>query len=64
MALFFMIGWDQYSFNKKRAGTHYAIVLFLHPMGSAGHVVRSAFRCVWGMKRDHAIFLRASLAPY
>jgi hypothetical protein len=36
-----MIGWDQYGFDKKRDGTHYAKLLFLLPMGSVGHVVHS-----------------------
>jgi hypothetical protein len=37
--LFFMLGWDQYGFEKKYIWTHYAELLFLHPVGSAGHVV-------------------------
>jgi hypothetical protein len=34
-----MLGWDQYGFDNKCTGTHYAELLFLHPVGSAGHVV-------------------------
>jgi hypothetical protein len=40
-ALFFMIGWDWYLLDKKRAGTHYSKLLFWHPVGSMGHVVHS-----------------------
>jgi hypothetical protein len=37
--LFFMPRWDQYGFDKKRIGTRYAELLFLHPVGSVGDVV-------------------------
>jgi hypothetical protein len=37
-ALFFMPGWDRFRFNKKCAGTCYAELGFLYPVGSAGHV--------------------------
>jgi hypothetical protein len=30
--LFFILGWDQYGFNKKCDGTRYAKVVFLHPL--------------------------------
>jgi hypothetical protein len=39
--LFFMLGWDRYGFDKKRARTHYAEPEFLHPVGFASHVVFS-----------------------
>jgi hypothetical protein len=43
--LFFIHGWEWYGFHKKRAGTHCAEIVFLHLVGSAGHVVHSrAFR--------------------
>jgi hypothetical protein len=34
-----MLGWDQYGFDNKCIRTNYAKLLFLHPVGSAGHVV-------------------------
>jgi hypothetical protein len=40
--LFFMLGWDQYGFDKKRAGTRYTKIVCLHPVGSGGHVVNSS----------------------
>jgi hypothetical protein len=40
-ALFFMLGWDPYGFDKKRAGTHYAELVFLHPVAYVGCVVQS-----------------------
>jgi hypothetical protein len=39
---FFVLRWDCYGFNKKRVGTTYAEVVFLHLVGSVGHVVHSA----------------------
>jgi hypothetical protein len=36
-----MLGWDWYGFNKMRARTSYAELVFLHPVGSVGHVVQS-----------------------
>jgi hypothetical protein len=39
--LFFILGWDQYGLHKKRAGTRYAELVFFHPVGFVGHVVRS-----------------------
>jgi hypothetical protein len=41
IALFFMVEWDRYRFNKKRVGTRYAELVFLHPVGSVGHVVHT-----------------------
>jgi hypothetical protein len=41
IALFFKLGWDQYGFNKKRAETRYAELVFSYPVGSVGHVLHS-----------------------
>jgi hypothetical protein len=38
----FILGWDRYEFDKKRAGTRYAKLVSLHPVGSTGHVVHSS----------------------
>jgi hypothetical protein len=39
--VFFMVGVGPYRFDKKRPGTRYAKLVFLHPVGSVGHVVYS-----------------------
>jgi hypothetical protein len=40
-----MLWCDRCRFDKKRLGTHYAELVFLHSMGYAGHIVHSgAFR--------------------
>jgi hypothetical protein len=39
--LFFMLGWDQYRFDKKHTGTRYAELVFFYPVGSACQVVHS-----------------------
>jgi hypothetical protein len=40
-ALFFMLRWARCSCHKKRITTRYAKVVFLHLVGSVGHVVYS-----------------------
>jgi hypothetical protein len=42
IALFFMLGWDLYGFNKKHARTLYVELVFFDPVRSAGHVVHSS----------------------
>jgi hypothetical protein len=41
-ALFFLLGWDRYRFQKKRVETRYSKLVFLHLVGYAGHVVHSS----------------------
>jgi hypothetical protein len=53
-ALFFMLGWDRYGFNKKRVGTCYSKHWFFASSGICGTC--SAFRCVWGVKHHYTIF--------
>jgi hypothetical protein len=36
-----MLRWDRYGFDKKLFRTHYAELVFLHPLGSVGYVVHS-----------------------
>jgi hypothetical protein len=40
-AVFFMVGWDRYGFDKKHLGTRYVELVFLHLVGYAGLVVPS-----------------------
>jgi hypothetical protein len=45
---FFMLGWNMYRFDKKRAGALYAKLVLFASRGISGS--RSAFRCVRGVK--------------
>jgi hypothetical protein len=40
--LFFVIRLDRYRFQQKRVGICYGKLVFLHPVGSAGHVAHSS----------------------
>jgi hypothetical protein len=37
-----MLVWDQYGFHKKRVGTRYVELVFLHHVGYVGHVMYSS----------------------
>jgi hypothetical protein len=37
----FLLGWVLCTFHKKRGGTRYDELVFLHSVGSADHVVQS-----------------------
>jgi hypothetical protein len=40
--IFFMLRWTQYGFHEMYVGTRYVALLFLHPVGYAGHAVHSS----------------------
>jgi hypothetical protein len=48
-----LLGWDRYRFNKKHAGIRYVELMFLHPVGSVGHVVHSSAS---GLQNVDALF--------
>jgi hypothetical protein len=50
-----MLGWDRYRFNKKLTGTRYAELVFLHQLGSVGHIVHSEAS---GARNIHTPFFR------
>jgi hypothetical protein len=54
-ALFFMLVWDRYGFHKTCTETHYAELVFLHPVGSIGHVVHSGTS--WPRNNDTLFYM-------
>jgi hypothetical protein len=66
-ALFFMLRWDRYEFDKKYVRTCYAKLVFLYPVGSAVLIVLSGasgvrsgntqFLCSSGL---YAVFLKSA----
>jgi hypothetical protein len=55
-----MVGWDWYGFDTKHAGTRYIEFVFVHPVGSAGHVVHSG---VSGVRNIDVLFFMLTRAP-
>jgi hypothetical protein len=51
---FFYARWDRYGFHKRRTGRRYTELVFLHHVGSTGHVVHSGAS---GMRNVNALFL-------
>jgi hypothetical protein len=56
-----MLGWDRYGFDKKCVKTHYAKLVFLHPVGSVGHVEHSH---VFGPRNGDALFFMLGWDQY
>jgi hypothetical protein len=53
ITLFLTLGWARCGFHKKHDGTHYAELVFVHLVGSMGHVVHSS---VSGARNVIALF--------
>jgi hypothetical protein len=56
-----MRGWAWCCFRKKRVGTQYTELVFLHPLGFAGHIVHSG---VFGPRHIDALFFMLGWAQY
>jgi hypothetical protein len=52
-ALFVTLKWDQYGFYEMRVETRYTELVFLHPLGSACHIVHSGAS---GVRNINALF--------
>jgi hypothetical protein len=52
--LYFMLRWDRIRIHKKRAGTRYTELMFVHLVGSGGHI---AFWYVWDTEVDALFFM-------
>jgi hypothetical protein len=48
-----MLGWDRYRFDKKCVGRCYAVLVFLYPVRSVGHIVHSG---VSGARNSDTLF--------
>jgi hypothetical protein len=57
-----MLGWVWYRFHKKRIGTHYAELVFLLSVGSAGHI--GHLRLVLEKLRDHKLYAKLSKCEF
>jgi hypothetical protein len=56
-----MLWWDPYRFNKKCTRTRYAGLVFLHPVGPAGHIVHSG---AFGERNADTLFFVLGLDRY
>jgi hypothetical protein len=61
IALFSCFGETGTDSTKKHAGTRYAKLVFLHPVGSMGHVVHS---CASGAQKVNAVFFMVGWDRY
>jgi hypothetical protein len=62
-ALFFMLGWDQYGFDKNHDRTPYVKLVFSHLVGAAGHVGNCTifFKLTWARCVFHKKACRETL---
>jgi hypothetical protein len=59
--LYLILGLDHYGFDKKRIWRRYAKLVFLHPVGSVGHVVHSGAS---GVQNGSALFFMLGWDQY